>query len=506
VGNSKYRQIYDNIYGYVNFRKDLFDPILKDPFFLRLHNIKQMGLTYYVFPDALHTRFSHSLGVYSIVTKIINAQKQFSDEPLINEEQEIKMQLSALLHDIGHLPLSHTIESALESFKDFEQKIDDAAQEKESNFFTNPSETTDDSTNIDPINEQNNSKPHVALHEELGEYVLRASGISKFLEICKISYLEISAGFKGDIAFAQNQEIESGSIYYKQIRNFLHSQLDADRIDYLLRDSSFSGVKTGGFDIDKLLNSIRYNDNSDYGIDESSIRALEQFFMSRFVSYCQIVGNKKVQAFEYMAKDFYYRLLKLRKEQNYHLGIRLYSYKDLISDVLIHNPEDFLGFTDEYIFALVREVLSHKEHIKHFDPIIIKYAEKLTKVQPLFAVTYDEGFVDFIKETCFIEYLRNDSNMRQEIANEVGILEDEIIIPDPLKISLYKDGEDKIQIFNGDQIKYSEISECPASIIRYLSMKEMKIYRVFTFDKKNVENLRISFQKRAKDFRFKGDL
>ena len=503
MGKGAYRQIYDNIYGYIDFEKDLFDTILKDPFFLRLHNLKQMGLAYYVYPDALHSRYAHSLGVYSSVNRIIDAQKYFSNPLDIDKNDIIKIKLSALLHDIGHLPLSHTIEAALADFEDYETKKDDQepSPATQNLFFKDSKLQNNDNKDIS----LSFSKPK--LHEKLGEFVLNASNISTFLESRGISPFEIAAGFKGDIWNAQQNEFESASFYNKQIRNFLHSQLDADRIDYILRDSGFSGVKTGSFDIDKLLASIVYDTNANYGIDESSIRALEQFFIARFVAYTQIVGNKKVMAFEYMAKDLYLRLLKLRKNQEYHLSVRLFSYKDLVADVLKNRPHEFLSFTDDYFFSLVREVIAKPNLIKSFDPIILKYAEMLTRVQPLVPVTYFEAFEEHETEPCFISDLRGNSELLNKIAEKSGVPIDEIIIPKPLQFSLYNDDEDSIQVFQSStSIKYQDVSESPASLIGYLKNKKFKIYRVYTFENENADKLREVMKNEAKDYRFKGDL
>lgn len=504
MGRGRYKQIYDNIYGYIDFDRDLFDCILKDPFFLRLHNLKQMGLTYYVYPDALHTRYAHSLGVYSAVNRIMDAQKYFNNPVDITPTDKEKIMFSALLHDIGHLPLSHTIEAALEEFSELEKtsNINNTSfLDIEESFFKNDLLKSNDSVY------RSIKKPRVALHEKLGEYVLSSSKIASFLESKGIAPLEISTGFKGDIGYAQVNEFESTSFYNRQIRNFLHSQLDADRIDYLLRDSGFSGLKSGSFDIDKLLSSIVYDADANYGIDESSIRALEQFFISRFVAYCQIVGNKKVMAFEYMAKDFYLRLLKLRKQQKYHLSIRLYSYSDLTTDVLIHRPSEFLAFTDDYFFSLIREVISKEDSINNFDPIVVKYAKMITEVQPLTSVTYFETFEDRESEPCFINSLKQDVELQMDLSESTGIPLEEIIIPKPLKIALYKEDEDPIQVFQSrDQIKYHDISQSPASLLSYLKAKTYIIYRVYTFNKDNAEKLRVRMKELAKDYRFKGDL
>lgn len=488
----KYRQIYDNIYGYINFSREKFDFILKDPFFLRLHNLKQMGLAYYVYPDALHTRFAHSLGVYEIVCKIINSKNNFQELISNDNEQDIyKIKLSALLHDIGHLPLSHTIEKALEKFDNYEKN------EKHQKTIENSGGKNllhEDKENIKEIEFDKNvfeKKPKkVALHEYLGEVVLNNCNIGNQLRKDGIAPLEIAAGFKGDFDSAYKEEHKPTglSFYNAQIRNFLHSQLDADRIDYLLRDASFSGVNTGSIDIDKLLNSIVYNDKGSYGIEASAIRALDQFFISRYVAYCQIVGNKKVMAFEYMASDFYFRLLKLRMEQKYHLGIRLYSYKDLVNDILPNKPEEFLTFTDDYFFSLVREVKSNENDVRRQDKMVVLYADMLTKGQPLLPVTYIEGFDDLLKgneETCFIEFLyeeslKESSEVLDKIANEAGIEKSEIIIPDPMKITIYKDDEDPIQVFENRSLKLLNVTESPASLLWMLKNKKYCIYRIYT--------------------------
>ncbi|MCI8500946.1 MAG: HD domain-containing protein [Oscillospiraceae bacterium] len=497
------RQIYDNIYGYIDFDRDLFDGILKDSFFLRLHNLKQMGLAYYVYPDALHTRYAHSVGVYAAVNKIIDAQKYFSDPVSINEQDRYKIMLSALLHDIGHLPLSHTIESALSEFEEFEsQDCSTGSTENFSDeFFKEQAFENKMSESGEMI------RPSVALHEKLGEFVLNASPISRLLESRGISPYDIAAGFKGNIVEAQQNEIAETSFYDKQIRNFLHSQLDADRIDYLLRDSGFSGVKSGSFDIDKLLSSIIYDRDANYGIDESSIRALEQFFISRFVAYCQIVGNKKVMAFEYMAKDFYLRLLKLRKAQNYHLGIRLYSYRDLKDDILKRRPEEFLHFADDYFFSLIREVLENKDSVEAFDPLVVKYANYIKNVQPLSPVTYYETFEELEDEPCFINFLREHEDWLLEIAELSGVPREEIIIPKPMKVSIYKANEDPIQVFhNRTIIQYKDVSQSPASLLRFLKSKTYIIYRIYTFDKEQAQQLRKVMKEKAKDFKYRGDL
>ena len=501
----KLRQIYDNIYGYIDFDREGFDFILKDPFFLRLHNLKQLGLAYYVYPDALHTRYAHSLGVYSNVQKIINSQKRFDDQIKIDDKDRYKIQLSALLHDIGHLPLSHTIEKALDKFDKYEKEY----ERQRSNDHSSSKALFKDETSENQETEKIvtlKKRPKVALHESLGELVLQNCNIGEGLRAKEIPLFDIAAGFKGDIAIAYQQEHKDDpkTFYNAQIRNFLHSQLDADRIDYLLRDASFSGVNTGSIDIDKILNSIVYDEGDNYGIESSAIRALDQFFISRYVAFCQIVGNKKVMAFEYMASDFYYRLLKLRKEQKYHLGLRLYSYRDLMKDILPNNPNEFLAFTDDYFFSLVREVMSKKEEVERQDALAASYAEMLTLGQALAPVTYIEGFEGKLETPCFIESLYNEtqeetSEVLDKIAHDAKMDRSNIIIPDPMKITIYKDDEDPIGVFNGRDLMYKSVSQSPASLLWMLKDQKYCIFRIYTTDINKREGLRKTLLAYAKE-------
>ena len=491
MGNHIIKQYYDNIYGYIDLRKDQFGEILRDPFFLRLHKIKQMGLTHYVFPDAVHSRFAHSLGVYFIVSRMINAQKRLGESNIISEEDAYKFQLSALLHDIGHLPLSHTIESALDDFDKFEQ--DTSGQH------------ADDSSTV-PLIENGNSKKPAALHEKLAENVLQASDIDIFLEKQNISSLDISAGFKGDFANASEDEFAIIDVYRSQIRNFLHSQLDADRIDYLLRDSSFSGLKTGGIDLDKIINSMVYDKSKSYGIDESAIHATDQFFLSRFVAYCQIVGNKNVMSFEYMAKDLYYRLLKIKKETDFKLSNDTYSLNEIKRDILPNRPDIFLRFTDDYFFAIVNEVLMREQEIKKIDPMIIRYAERITRIEPMVPITFIEYFSDLLSENCFIDVLRSDEEMKRSVCEEAGIQLNELIIPNPLEVKMFKNDEDLLQVFSKNIQKCDNISKHPASILHYLGDKKIVIQRIYTLDWRSKEQIRKVLSKYAKDYKFSGDL
>ena len=105
-----HRDIYDNVHGFIKVT-ELENKIIDSPYFQRLRNIRQLGLLDYVFPGALHNRFNHSLGVMHIADKMFTSLQETGYEVLNNKRELIRM--AALLHDIGHYPLSHLVESVV---------------------------------------------------------------------------------------------------------------------------------------------------------------------------------------------------------------------------------------------------------------------------------------------------------------------------------------------------------------------------------------------------------
>ena len=113
-----HRDIYDNVHGFIKVT-ELENKIIDSLYFQRLRNIRQLGLLDYVFPGALHNRFNHSLGVMHIADKIVTSLQE-KDYDILNGKREL-IRMAALLHDIGHYPLSHLVESVVH--KDAKSKI-----------------------------------------------------------------------------------------------------------------------------------------------------------------------------------------------------------------------------------------------------------------------------------------------------------------------------------------------------------------------------------------------
>ncbi|MCE3012198.1 MAG: HD domain-containing protein, partial [Proteobacteria bacterium] len=214
---------YDPLYGYVHLTNLEWD-IIHTPFYQRLRWIKQLGFTCYTFPGAEHSRFGHSIGVMHNSHMILKAVgRSVSDLELYDDSVQSKdkkyhqsLRLAALLHDLGTFPFSHTTEMSYIRF----------------------GETTN----------AKNGKGHPDDHEHLGSFIIKNTdfegGITHLLKKYGIDPQRISDLVKGvDKSVLANQ--------------ILHSEIDCDRMDYLLRDAHYSGIHYGTYDRDYLLNHFR---------------------------------------------------------------------------------------------------------------------------------------------------------------------------------------------------------------------------------------------------------
>ncbi|MBI3582621.1 MAG: HD domain-containing protein [Nitrospinae bacterium] len=237
-------EIRDVIHGLI-LRTPLEVKIINTPIFQRLRKISQLAMANLVYPGAHHTRFEHSLGTMHIAGEIAERLKE--KKYLSGKDIEI-IRLAALLHDIGHGPFSHVSEYLLECYYD-KAKID----------IGNNREKIHELVTFDII--KNN--------EELGELIS-----DKREKILDILQKKKPKNFKSDI---------------------VSGPLDADKLDYLLRDNYHTGVKYGLYDLEKIIESMRViseGDETYLGIDEEGIYALEQLIIAKYHMSAQIYFHK----------------------------------------------------------------------------------------------------------------------------------------------------------------------------------------------------------------------
>jgi len=243
--------VRDPIHGNIQIR-DYFVDLLETPEIQRLYNIKQLGFAHLVFPGAHHTRLEHSLGTYKIASQISEILN------LEDSEKDI-VTCAALLHDIGHGPFSHTLESILmEKF------------------------------GVD----------HVDLTEKLilGEYEIFESDEKKFIQSQSVNQILD----KNNMDKEAIVKIIRGKTYRKSyLSQILNSTIDADQLDYLIRDAYYTGVAYGMIDIERLLQTLTIHEDN-LTIKRKGVSVVENILMARSLMYSSVYFHKTVRIAELM--------------------------------------------------------------------------------------------------------------------------------------------------------------------------------------------------------------
>lgn len=234
-------EIRDPIHGLIEYNEHE-ERILNAKVTQRLRGIKQLALANLVYPGANHTRFEHSVGVMCIAEKMARQLE-------LNKKDIKLIRIASLLHDIGHGPFSHVSEQILEKFMDEKRKADYDIEE------------VHEAITIDIINHD----------DELGNI--------------------ISEGDKNEVI----DIIKKGSLR-NITKDIVSGPMDADKLDYLLRDSYYTGVKYGVFDLDKVINSLEPipmgGDEVQVGIKEEGKYALEQMLLAIYHMNVQVYRHR----------------------------------------------------------------------------------------------------------------------------------------------------------------------------------------------------------------------
>lgn len=253
--STQYKIFNDPIHGFITVPKGIILNLIDHPYVQRMRNIKQMGLGYLVFPAAEHSRFTHALGAMELGQRTLNNLRE-KDTTISEAEFEATL-IAILLHDIGHGPLSHTLE-------------------------------------FDLINNLSHEEMTLAVMHQLNE--------------------EFDGALSLAIAIFKNE-------YDK--KPFLHqlvsSQLDLDRLDYLKRDSSLTGVYEGSVGIDRILKTMRVH-NGRIVIEKKGIYAIENYILSRRLMYMQVYLHKTVISADLLLKNIFNRvryLVGMQQEPSY---------------------------------------------------------------------------------------------------------------------------------------------------------------------------------------------
>lgn len=275
----------DPVHRYVRVQDQLIWDLIATPEFQRLRRIKQLGTTYLTFHGAEHSRFNHSLGVYEIVRRMV---KQMEKEPSWNKEERMVCLCAALLHDIGHGPFSHSFEKVFDlDHEAFTQRI-----------------------------------------------ILEDTVVHRVLK-------ERDADLPRKVAQVIDKTYED-----QLVVSMISSQIDADRMDYLLRDAYYTGVSYGQFDMERILRVMRPTEDS-VVIKHSGMHAVEDYIMSRYQMYWQVYFHPVTRSAEVILTKIFHRAKHLF-EQGFDFQFEPTLLKTLFQDELA--IDDYLQLDESVIY------------------------------------------------------------------------------------------------------------------------------------------------------------
>lgn len=336
MSNIYKKVVPDVIHGPISLTR-VESRILESAYYQRLRWVKQLGFSFYIFPGATHTRFAHALGVMHVMDKILHSLgKAVPESQLYDTKNYDKdtiyhrtMRLAAMLHDIGTFPFSHTIELAY--INHWRKQVQ--------------------------YGKTGSSHASMANHENLGTHILQNTdfegGITKILKEEGINPAEVS-------------NIISGKSKNPLSNQLLHSDMDADRMDYLIRDAYYTGVKIGLYDMDFLiqkLSLVSVDKNEIMCVQEEAIHVVEYFLFARYSWYSQIINDGTGYKFDLIAAKIYEYFLE---------NGMAYSFDQLVKNVS-QDPNEYFTFNDSYFLAKLHEYLAGR--ITH--PVIRELSEML---------------------------------------------------------------------------------------------------------------------------------
>lgn len=396
--------IHDPLHGSIS-ADGTFLKLLERPEMQRLRSIKQLGMSYMVFPGANHTRFEHSLGVYHLAGRMC-------DSLSLSKEDSDTVRVAALLHDICHPPFSHTLEQnmALATGSDhmgLSRKLifGDVPQYE---GYSDSGETIAELLESEGINP-----------EDVADFIINP-----------VSDYDVLDMFTSD---SEGQSFLNTKDYLHQI---IHGPVDADQIDYLMRDSHYTGVKHGSVDIERILSQLRICHNR-VVLAKGGITAAEGLMVSRLLMYSSVYYHKTIKIVESMLR----RAVELSDID----ASKLYLMND---------------------YDLMSELMNSHGKPKILAKSILN-RDLFKKAVTVYSVDADEDLRYLLTKYSSVN---NRKRLEKEIADTAGIEPEDVIVDIPSKstlLSKVKIGKTDVSILDGDKVKsitkYSSIAKAVQS-------------------------------------------
>ena len=377
----------DPVYGFVKIPFGRVFELIDHRYFQRLRRIKQLGLTYLVFPGALHTRFQHAIGAAHLMGEAIESLNS-KGEGITQEESEAAI-IAILLHDIGHGPFSHALESTL----------------------------------VRNVN-----------HEEISTLFIK----------------ELNEIYSGELEMAMS--IFKGKYSKKILNQLVCGQLDMDRLDYLSRDSFFTGVPEGTIGSERIIKLLATH-NDELVVEEKGIYSIENFIISRRLMYWGVYLHKTVTSAENMLVNIFNSARELIKN-----GEKIFATEALL--YFLQNEVKLSDFSDNKLIINYYASLDDyniltclQEWMNSSDVVLSRLSTGIVERQ-LFKITMQKDPID---QDLISDY-------REKVISKFNISEKEaeyLVFNDTTENSAYDPIEPKINILfkNGNVVDIAEASD-----------------------------------------------
>jgi len=378
----KHKVLSDPIHGFIDIPSGLPHELVEHSFIQRLRRIKQLGMTFLVFPGALHNRFQHVLGATYLTQMALESLQSKGTE--ISPEESEAVKTAILLHDIGHGPFSHALEYSI---------VDGIKHERLSELF------------MDRLNTEFDGRLDLAIQIFKNEY------------------------------------------HKPFLHQLVSSQLDMDRLDYLRRDSFFTGVSEGAIGSTRIIKMLDVV-NGNLAVEAKGIYSIEKFLIARRLMYWQVYLHKTSLA----AEEMLVRILKRAKyladkgEDLFGTPALLYFLYNKVGIRQFKSKEKVVGGKDALeVFADLDDndiMVSIKVWADHSDKVL-SYLCKAMKDRHLFKI--EIGKKPFPKE-----YV---ANIRKNIKDMLGCSNhalNYLVIKGSITNNAYSRDDDRINILFKD--------------------------------------------------------
>ncbi len=382
--------VNDPVHGFIDIPDGLILKVVEHPCLQRLRNIKQLGMTYLVYPGACHSRFSHALGAMHLMREAIGVLRSKGVE--ISSDEETAACVAILLHDIGHGPFSHALESAIVTGM---------------------------------------------THEEISLALMK----------------RINDEMNGEISEAIS--IFTGEHRKKFLHQLVSSQLDVDRLDYLTRDSFYSGVAEGMIGLERIIKMLTVRDNS-LIVESKGVNSVEKFLISRRLMYWQVYLHKTVIAAERLMINLLRRAsflleagesLEISRSLRYLLlnGASKFDTDNILDNFLLIDDSDIIysikrwEFADDAVLSDLSKSIMHRNLPKvemSSSPVNMDYYDMICR-KMLESGKYGEENLNYYVFRGVVENKGYDSDEEIRILNKDGSTDNIYDISDMLSAEAF---------------------------------------------------------------------